>query len=65
MAYGEVRVTHDIDLVAAISGKDVDKLVEVPSLEDFHRPPENVIRIEAARPLLGHFNLISFITKPG
>jgi hypothetical protein len=58
IVYGEVRITHDIDLVVELRDKDVGRLVEAFPPEDFYCPPEEVIRVEAKRPLRGHFNLI-------
>ncbi len=58
MAYGEPRMTMDVDLVVALSGSAVDALVRAFPLEEFYCPPPEVIRVEAARSLRGHFNLI-------
>lgn len=56
--YGEPRMTNDVDIIVVI-GKDrvADLAVAFPD-EEFYRPPDDVIRIEAARSQRGHFNLI-------
>jgi hypothetical protein len=56
--YGEPRVTHDIDLVAELSDENAEKIVEAFTIEEFYCPPVEIIRLEAKRPLRGHFNLI-------
>jgi len=56
--YGEPRLTHDIDLVLEFDDARAQKLVEVFPLEEFYCPPLEILKIEAKRPLRGHFNLI-------
>jgi len=56
--YGEPRLTHDIDLILELDDAGVQKLVEVFPLEEFYCPPLEILKIEAKRPLRGHFNLI-------
>jgi len=58
IVYGEPRLTHDIDLVVALHPHDASKIVEAFPLDAFYCPPVEVIQLEAARPLRGHFNLI-------
>jgi hypothetical protein len=56
--YGEPRLTHDIDLILELDDAGVQKLVEVFPLEEFYCPPLEILKIEAKRPLRGHFNLV-------
>jgi hypothetical protein len=56
--YGEPRVTHDIDIVLELPVRTAPRLAEAFDLDEFYCPPEEVIRIEAARGTRGHFNLI-------
>jgi hypothetical protein len=60
--YGEPRLTNDIDLVVDMNADDVDAFVDEFPLDDFYCPPPEVIRLEIARPLRGHFNLIHHAT---
>jgi hypothetical protein len=57
-AYGEFRVTNDVDLVLVMQPADALQLVEVFPGTEFYRPPVEVIQVEAARSQRGHFNLI-------
>lgn len=56
--YGEPRVTHDVDLVLAMPGKDVQRVAAAFPEEDFYCPPVEVLLAEAMRGHRGHFNLI-------
>jgi hypothetical protein len=56
--YGEPRLTHDIDLVLELDDAGAQKLEEIFPLEEFYCPPLEILKIEAKRPLRGHFNLI-------
>jgi hypothetical protein len=58
IAYGEVRLTHDVDIVVEIFREDVDRLVAAFPESDFYFPPPEVIRIEVTRAQRGHFNII-------
>lgn len=59
MAYGEPRLTHDVDLVVRLpSPEDADSLVEAFPAAEFYCPPIEVVRTESARSTRGHFNLI-------
>ena len=60
--YGEPRLTNDIDLVVDMNADDVDAFTDEFPLDDFYCPPPEVIRLEIARPLRGHFNLIHHAT---
>ena len=56
--YGEPRMTHDVDIVVALSLPDVHAFVEAFPLEEFYCPPEDVLAIEVRRGQRGHCNLI-------
>ena len=58
IAYGEPRLTHDIDLVLELSDEGAEKIRNAFPLEEFYCPPVEVIKVELRRPLRGHFNLI-------
>lgn len=62
IVYGEPRLTHDVDLVVALASDDVDALISAFPIDDFHCPPEEVIRVEMNRRRRGHFNLIHHAT---
>jgi hypothetical protein len=44
--YGEPRLTHDVDIVVALSPRHVHAFVEAFPLEEFDCPPEDVLAIE-------------------
>lgn len=56
--YGEPRVTHDIDIVLALTVNDVPGLIASFPIDEFYCPPSEVLRIEVRRRMRGHFNLI-------
>jgi hypothetical protein len=58
IAYGEPRLTHDIDLVAEFDRARIPELVAAFPPEEFYCPPEEVVVVESRRPQRGHFNLI-------
>jgi hypothetical protein len=58
MAYGEPRLTHDVDIVIEISREHCERFGELFPGEEFYCPPVEVLLIESARPQRGHFNLI-------
>src|SRR3972149_8901307 len=58
IAYGDPRLTHDIDLVLNLSEDQVDLFIAAFPPEQFYCPPKEVIKIELKRNLRGHFNLI-------
>lgn len=60
--YGEPRLTNDIDLVVELGEGDADALQGAFPPPDYYVPPPEVIRIEARRPLHGHFNVIHTAT---
>lgn len=62
IAYGEPRMTHDVDLVVTLGDRDVASIEAAFPGESFYCPPPEVIRVELRRPLHGHFNLIHHAT---
>ncbi len=58
MLYGEPRITHDVDIVLALSPGNVQALAAAFPLDEFYCPPEEVLLEECLRPQRGHFNLI-------
>lgn len=58
IAYGDPRLTNDLDLVVALKAGDVPKLEAAFPLAFFYLPPPEVILAENARELRGHFNII-------
>lgn len=62
MLYGEPRLTHDIDLVVLLDDDSISALVHAFPEDEFYCAPEEVIRVEARRPLRGHFNIIHHAT---
>lgn len=58
MAYGEARLTNDVDVVVLLKHEDVPKLIKAFPLEEFYCPPLEVIRSEMARRQRGQFNII-------
>ena len=57
-AYGEPRMTLDVDLVVALDSASAAKLLAAFAESEFYRPPLEVVRVELAREARGHFNLI-------
>lgn len=58
MAYGEPRLTNDIDLILEIGANDVIPLIASFPEADYYLPPVEVIHSERIRPQRGHFNII-------
>jgi hypothetical protein len=58
MAYGEPRLTNDIDLILELNASSVSILESAFPEPDYYRPPTELILIETARNQRGHFNLI-------
>ena len=58
MIYGEIRVTHDIDIIILLDGEAITALERVFPEDEFYRPPRDVVEIERARDRRGHFNII-------
>jgi len=58
IAYGEPRMTNDLDMVVELQRADIDRFIaEFPATE-FYCPPAEVIGAEVARERRGHFILI-------
>ncbi len=62
MAYGEPRMTTDVDVVLRLALGQAGPLLDCFPEADFDRPPEEVVRDEITRTARGHFNVIS--TRP-
>ena len=60
--YGEPRLTHDVDLVVAMAGRDVRAFVDAFPDDEFYCPPVEVLAAEVAREAGGHCNLIDHQT---
>ena len=61
-AYGEPRLTNDIDLILETQGQDVASLIRAFPETDFYLPPSEVIQSERVRMQRGHFNIIHLET---
>jgi hypothetical protein len=59
MAYGEPRLTNDIDVVLAIQAQHIPTLVSAFPEEKFYLPPTEIIQAEILRGSRGSFNIIS------
>ena len=62
IAYGEPRMTMDIDMVAALGRDAMPRLLRAFPEERFYLPPAPVILQECARAEGGHFNVIDHET---
>jgi hypothetical protein len=62
MAYGEPRVTLDIDLVVELTTPQTGLLPTAFPPEAFYCPPREVIAVETERASRGHFNIIHMAT---
>jgi hypothetical protein len=56
--YGQPRVTNDIDVVLELDEPSALRLGTVFPEQDFYLPPLEILRVEQARTLRGHFNII-------
>ena len=57
-AYGEARMTLDVDVVVVMPAHAANRFAAVFPEESFYCPPVDVIRAEAERGQRGHFNVI-------
>ena len=57
-AYGDFRVTNDVDLILVMNRGQAPQLAAAFPEEEFYRPPIEVMEVEADRAQRGHFNLI-------
>ena len=62
MAYGEPRMTTDVDVVLRLASDQVGPLLDCFPEADFYRPPEEVARYEVSRAARGHFKVIQHAT---
>lgn len=58
IVYGEPRLTNDLDLVVAMTPADALRVAEALAADDTYVPPVEVLEIEAARRIHGHFNVV-------
>jgi hypothetical protein len=58
IAYGEPRLTHDIDIVVEMDRVQAGLLLLGFPEPDFYCPPAEIIRLELERDIGGHFNII-------
>lgn len=58
IAYGEARLTHDVDIVVEILREHIDRLTAAFPQTEFYLPPPEVLRVEVGRTQRGHFNII-------
>ena len=58
MLYGELRLTHDIDLIVVLTPADIVKMSKIFPFTEYYVPPVEVMTAEARRETRGHFNLI-------
>lgn len=58
IAYGEPRLTNDVDVVVQLEPRDAERLVAAFPVSEYYVPPVETIREEAARVAHGHFNII-------
>jgi hypothetical protein len=57
-AYGEPRMTNDIDIVIDVGEDGVGRMAACFPIADFYFPPEEVVAVEVRRAQRGHFNVI-------
>jgi len=62
IAYGEPRLTHDIDLVLTLSSSLINEFSSLFPGDAFYCPPPEVLKSEIARKNRGHCNLIHLET---
>jgi hypothetical protein len=58
VAYGEPRMTNDVDVVVRLEGGDAQRLLAVFRHPEYYMPPLEVIEEERQRGWHGHFNII-------
>jgi hypothetical protein len=58
IAYGEPRLTNDVDIVVDGAPAYADRFTAVFSTPDYYLPPHEVLIEELARSRHGHFNII-------
>lgn len=60
IAYGEPRLTHDVDVVVELKLLDVPRLRTAFPDGEFYCPPSEALVLETRRRVRGHFNLIHY-----
>lgn len=60
IVYGQPRLTHDVDIVLELDRQRMGELTAAFPTSEFYCPPEEVLALEAARLLRGHFNIIHY-----
>ena len=63
MAYGEPRMTLDVDLVVDLPAARVGELINAFPAPEFYCPSEQVLQLEVRRQTRGHFNVIHIPTS--
>lgn len=58
IAYGEPRMTNDVDVVARLDAGDASRLIAAFPASAYYVPPLEVIEEERQRARHGHFNII-------
>lgn len=58
IVYGEPRLTNDLDIVVDMAPKDAARMIAALAAEETYVPPLEVIEVECARSVHGHFNVI-------
>lgn len=60
IVYGQPRLTNDVDIVLELDRPRMGELTDAFPVSEFYCPPEEVLALEAARALRGHFNIIHY-----
>src|SRR5215510_7072533 len=60
IAYGEPRLTVDVDFVVFLNDRDIDHIIDIFPESDFYVPPQEMIAEEVDRG--GQFNIIHIAT---
>jgi hypothetical protein len=58
MVYGEVRLTHDVDIVIELTMHDAERMPELFPVDRFYCPDKDVLRNEILGRGRGQFNVI-------
>ena len=58
MAYGQPRLTNDVDLIVSMDFAGAVRLSKLFSSDQFYFPPVEIIASELTRPSRGHFNIL-------
>lgn len=62
MAYGDPRLTNDIDIILEASAGDAHRVATAFTAVGNYVPPEDVLVEEFSRPEFGHFNVIQSVS---